>query len=129
MRSRSLKGAEDLDPLLKRIGKARCVLLGEASHGTSEYYTWRARISERFIQEKGFSFVAVEGDWPDCYEVNRYVGVIYDPAGERHGNYVPTVLPRRYDAFVYLDETRALRPFEVRPRRDGEPPKTFPSGE
>ena len=73
MRSRPLKGAEDLDTLLERIGEARCVLLGEASHGTSEYYSWRARISERLIQEKGFSFVAVEGDWPDCYEVNRYV--------------------------------------------------------
>jgi erythromycin esterase len=69
----SLKGTKDLDPLLDRIGDARCVLLGEASHGTSEYYTWRARISERLIREKGFSFIAVEGDWPDCYEVNRYV--------------------------------------------------------
>jgi erythromycin esterase len=73
MRSRSLEGSEDLNPLLERIGEARCVLLGEASHGTSEYYSWRTRISERLIQEKGFSFVAVEGDWPDCYEVNRYV--------------------------------------------------------
>ena len=68
-----LRKTEDLDPLLDRIGDARCVLLGEASHGTSEYYTWRARISERLIREKGFSFIAVEGDWPDCYEVNRYV--------------------------------------------------------
>src|SRR5215217_7260127 len=67
-----LKGTEDLDPLLDRIGDARCVLLGEASHGTSEYYTWRARMSERLIREKGFSFIAVEGDWPDCYEVNRF---------------------------------------------------------
>ena len=73
MRSRPLEGAEDLDPLLERIGDARCVLLGEASHGTSEYYAWRARISERLIREKDFSFIAVEGDWPDCYEVNRYV--------------------------------------------------------
>ena len=68
-----LEGTQDLDPLLERIGEARCVLLGEASHGTSEYYTWRARITERLIREKGFSFIAVEGDWPDCYEVNRYV--------------------------------------------------------
>ena len=67
----ALEGPEDLDPLLDRIGDARCVLLGEASHGTSEYYTWRARISERLIREKGFSFIAVEGDWPDCYGVNR----------------------------------------------------------
>ena len=60
-----LRDMEALDPLLKRIGDARCVLLGEASHGTSEYYTWRARISQRLIREKGFSFIAVEGDWPD----------------------------------------------------------------
>jgi erythromycin esterase len=68
-----LREPEDLDPLLERIGDARCVLLGDASHGTSEYYTWRASISERLIREKGFSFIAVEGDWPDCYEVNRYI--------------------------------------------------------
>ncbi len=48
-----LREPEDLDPLLERIGDARCVLLGEASHGTSEYYTWRASISERLIREKG----------------------------------------------------------------------------
>jgi erythromycin esterase len=71
--ARPLNGEDDLDPLMKRIGDARYVLLGEASHGTSEYYTWRARISQRLIQEKGFSFIAVEGDWPDCYQVNRYV--------------------------------------------------------
>jgi erythromycin esterase len=67
------KTMEDLDPLIERIGNARFVLLGEASHGTSEYYLWRARLSSRLITEKGFSFVAVEGDWPDCYRVNRYV--------------------------------------------------------
>jgi erythromycin esterase len=63
----------DLDPLLARIGDARYVLLGEASHGTHEFYTWRARLSQRLIREKGFRFIAVEGDWPDCYRVNRYV--------------------------------------------------------
>lgn len=68
-----LRGPADLDPLLDRIGDAHFVLLGEASHGTSEYYTWRHAISERLIQEKGFSFIAVEGDWPDCYRINRYI--------------------------------------------------------
>ena len=68
-----LRNAQDLEPLLERIGDARFVLLGEASHGTSEYYTWRAELSKRLIREKGFSFVSVEGDWPDCYRVNRYV--------------------------------------------------------
>jgi erythromycin esterase len=71
--ARPLRRAADLDPLLERIGDARCVLLGEASHGTSEYYTWRTALSQRLILEKGFSFLAVEGDWPDCYRVNRYV--------------------------------------------------------
>jgi len=69
----SFEGPEDLDPLLDRIGDARYVLLGEASHGTSEYYLSRARLTQRLIREKGFSFIAVEGDWPDCYRVNRYV--------------------------------------------------------
>ncbi|MDO1448027.1 erythromycin esterase family protein [Rhodocytophaga aerolata] len=63
----------DLDKLLDRIGDAQYVLLGEASHGTHEYYTWRSQISKRLILEKGFSFIAVEGDWPDCYRINRYV--------------------------------------------------------
>jgi len=71
--SRPLRSSADLDPLLDSIGEARFVLLGEASHGTHEYYTWRAALSRRLIQEKGFSFIAVEGDWPDCYRVNRYV--------------------------------------------------------
>lgn len=64
---------DPLDDLVERIGDARIVLMGEASHGTSEYYQWRARLSRRLIEEKGFSFVGVEGDWPDCYDLNRYV--------------------------------------------------------
>jgi erythromycin esterase-like protein len=72
-RALPLVDADSLDPLLDTIGDARFVLLGEASHGTSEFYTWRAAISRRLIEEKGFSFIAVEGDWPDCYRVNRYV--------------------------------------------------------
>ncbi len=71
--SRPLRSPGDLDPLLEWIGDARYVLLGEASHGTHEYYTWRSAISRRLIEEKGFSFIAVEGDWPDCYRVNRYI--------------------------------------------------------
>ena len=65
--------SSDLDPLMKYIGNSKYVLLGEASHGTHEYYIWRAKISQRLIKEKGFSFIAVEGDWPDCYRLNRYV--------------------------------------------------------
>ncbi len=79
--ARPLTSPADLDPLLDRIGEARYVLLGEASHGTSDYYVWRMSLSKRLIVEKGFSFIAVEGDWPDCYRVNRYVKG-YDDAGE-----------------------------------------------
>jgi erythromycin esterase-like protein len=70
----SLTGvAGDYDPLIKLIGDARFVLLGEASHGTHEFYRERAQITKRLIKEKGFNVVAVEADWPDAYRVNRYV--------------------------------------------------------
>lgn len=69
----SLSTSADLNPLLDRIHEARYVLLGEASHGTHEYYIWRAEISKRLIKDKGFRFIAVEGDWPDCYQINRYI--------------------------------------------------------
>ncbi|WP_432506590.1 erythromycin esterase family protein [Kineococcus arenarius] len=68
--TRALTTAADLDPLLERVGEARYVLIGEASHGTSEYYTWRAELTRRLLTEKGFSFVAAEADWPDAYRVN-----------------------------------------------------------
>ena len=65
--------AADYDALLAFIGDARLVLLGEASHGTHEFYRERVRITKRLILEKGFAAVAVEADWPDAYRVNRYV--------------------------------------------------------
>ena len=65
--------AQDYDPLMDLIGDARFVLIGEASHGTHEFYRERAEITKRLIQEKGFMAVAVEADWPDAYRVNRYV--------------------------------------------------------
>ena len=69
-----LRGAaHDYDPLLELIGDARFVLIGEASHGTHEFYRERAQITKRLIREKGFNAVAVEADWPDAYRVNRYV--------------------------------------------------------
>lgn len=65
--------AGDYDALLDLIGDARLVLLGEASHGTHEFYRERARITRRLIEERGFTVVAVEADWPDAYRVNRWV--------------------------------------------------------
>ena len=69
-----LTGASsDYDALIQQIGEASFVLIGEASHGTHEFYRERAQITKRLIQEKGFAAVAVEADWPDAYHVNRYV--------------------------------------------------------
>jgi erythromycin esterase-like protein/predicted phosphoribosyltransferase len=70
--------ARDYDPLMNRIGDARFALLGEASHGTHEFYRERAEITKRLIKEKHFTAVAVEVDWPDAYRVNRYVRGISD---------------------------------------------------
>lgn len=63
----------DYDALLRRIGDAPFVLIGEASHGTHEFYRERARITRRLIEEQGFTAVAVEADWPDALRVNRFV--------------------------------------------------------
>jgi erythromycin esterase-like protein len=68
-----LEDADAFDALLDRVGDARVVMLGEASHGTHEYYRARAALTRRLIAERGFSFVAVEGDWPDCDRVDRSV--------------------------------------------------------
>jgi protein-L-isoaspartate(D-aspartate) O-methyltransferase len=72
----------DLAPLLERIGDARVVLLGEASHGTSEFYRMRERISRELIVKKGFHFIAIEGDWPDAARVDHYVRHLEYPASE-----------------------------------------------
>ena len=70
----SMTGTEaDDGPLLDLVGDSPLVLLGEASHGTHEFYRARARITERLVRDKGFTAVAVEADWPDAYRVNRYV--------------------------------------------------------
>ncbi len=66
-------GRGDYDPLMELIGDAHVVLIGEASHGTHEFYAERAAITQRLIAEKGFTAVAVEADWPDAYRVNCYV--------------------------------------------------------
>jgi erythromycin esterase-like protein len=71
--AKSFDTVEDLDPLIEAIGDAKYVLLGESSHGTSEFYSLRAELSKRLIKEKGFSFIAVEGDWPSCQSINQYI--------------------------------------------------------
>jgi erythromycin esterase len=71
--ARPLTSVDDLDPLLDRIAGARIVQIGEASHGTSDYYRWRAELTRRLIEEGRARFVAVEGDWPDCEAVTAWL--------------------------------------------------------
>ena len=74
---------DDYDALLFRIGDARLVLIGEATHGTHEFYRERARITRRLIEDLGFAGVAIEGDWPDAWAVNRFVRGELATTGER----------------------------------------------
>ena len=65
--------SQEYDALVDRMAEASFVLIGEASHGTHEFYRQRAEITKRLIKEKGFRGVALEADWPDAYRVHRYV--------------------------------------------------------
>src|SRR6478609_8890774 len=68
-----LQKESDLDPLIKKIGNAHFVLLGEASHGTSEFQLWRGIISKRLIAEKGFRCVVLEADWNEMLAVSQFI--------------------------------------------------------
>ena len=78
--------AQDYDPLMDLVGDAHFALLGEASHGTHEFYRERAQITKRLIEEKGFTAVAVEADWPDAYRLNCYVRGASDDAEGAFGH-------------------------------------------
>lgn len=112
--------ASDYDPLLETTGTARIVLLGEASHGTHEFYSERARITRRLIEEKGFTAVAVEADWPDAYRVNRFVrGVSGESALDALDGFkrFPTWMWRNTDVLEFVRWLRAhndARPPESR---------------
>jgi erythromycin esterase-like protein len=68
-----LAAATDLQPVIDQAAASRFVCIGEASHGTHEYYHWRAQLSRRLIHQHGFNWIGVEGDWPDCWRINRWV--------------------------------------------------------
>jgi erythromycin esterase-like protein len=120
---RLIGAPQDYDPLMDLIGNARFVLIGEASHGTHEFYHERAQITQRLITEKGFTVVAVEADWPDAYRVNRYVrGASGDDfAIEALGNFkrFPTWMWRNTDVVEFLEwlhtHNEALPPRATKP--------------
>ena len=98
-------------PLIDLVGDARFVLLGEASHGTHEFYRERAQITKRLILEKGFTAVAVEADWPDAYRANCYVRGASDDANAREalGDFrrFPTWMWRNTDVVDFIEWLRA----------------------
>ena len=104
--------ANDHDALLALIGDAHYVLLGEASHGTHEFYAARADITRRLLAEKGFNAVAIEGDWPDAYRVNRYVRGEAGDASARDAlagfRRFPTWMWRNQDVADFLEWQRAF---------------------
>jgi erythromycin esterase-like protein len=104
-------GMADDDGLLELIGDARFVLIGEASHGTHEFYKIRAELTKRLLKERGFTAVAVEADWPDAYRANRYVrGIGADrTALEALGNFgrFPTWMWRNADVLDFIGWLRA----------------------
>jgi erythromycin esterase-like protein len=82
----SFSAQGEYDSLLAEIGEARIVLIGEASHGTHDFYRERARITRRLIEEKQFAAVAIEGDWPDAYRVHRYVAESHGSNDDQNAN-------------------------------------------
>ncbi|MFB6097094.1 MAG: erythromycin esterase family protein [Haloferacaceae archaeon] len=83
-KGRPLAGPGDLDDLVASLAEEQYVLLGEASHGTSQFYSYRAHLTARLLREADFDFVAVEGDWPACYALDRFVkGLAGAPATAR----------------------------------------------
>jgi len=111
--------AEDYDSLLDLIADRRLVLIGEASHGTHEFYRERARITRRLIDERGFTVVAVEGDWPDAYRVNRYaMGMSNDPDAEtalRGFQRFPTWMWRNQDVLNFVQWLRVRNDAQSHP--------------
>lgn len=111
----ALSTPADLDAVLQDMAGRQVVLLGEASHGTHEFYTWRTAISQALVRDHGFSFVAVEGDWPDGYRINRFVKG-YQDAGEDivdvldDFNRWPTWMWANWETAAFAEWLRAYNP-------------------
>ena len=115
--------SSDYDSLIRALTAARVVMLGEASHGTHEFYQERAFLTQRLVAEAGFSAVAVEADWPDAYRVNRYVRGASDDASaeEALGDFgrFPTWMWRNKDVVDFVTWLRAHNDTQPAERRCG----------
>jgi erythromycin esterase-like protein len=108
----------DLSQLVDRIGDRRVVLIGEASHGTAEFYRFRARLTQRLIEERGFTIVAAEADWPDAARIDHFVRRRDAPPANREAfARFPTWMWRNIEmhAFVtWLQDWNAGKPAPLR---------------
>ncbi|WP_419418876.1 erythromycin esterase family protein [Legionella sp. D16C41] len=95
--------AEDYDELINNIGERQFVLMGEATHGTEEFYQTRMQITKRLIEEKGFMAVAIEGDWPDVYGIHRYI----QGEGSSHDNEQSLNLFQRFPTWMWRNTAMA----------------------
>src|SRR5260221_3149442 len=86
-----LHSEDDLNVLIKEIGDAKVVLLGESTHGSHEFYQWRTAITKKLIREKGFDFIAIEGDWVDSYKMNQLI------KGQKQDSLAVIELLKQYD--------------------------------
>ena len=94
----------DLDAFLERVGDARVVCLGEASHGTAEFYEMRARLTQALIERKGFTIVALEADWPEAQRLDRYVrGTTVEPHPEQAFDRFPTWMWANRQVMDFVD--------------------------
>jgi len=122
--ARPLETSADLTPLVERVGDAPLVALGEASHGTHEYYRWRAELSKRLIVERGFTWIGVEGDWPDCWRIDRWVRGLDDRDLDAVGvldrfERWPRWMWANREVADFLDWLRALNAERAEPDRVG----------
>lgn len=125
---RSLAGPlvapEDLDRLVERCAGARWVCVGEASHGTHEYYRWRSLLSRRLIEEHGVAWIGVEGDWPDCWRLDRWVRGLGDQDLDARGVLAgferwPTWMWANEEVAEFLDWLREFNERRPAPRQVG----------
>ena len=119
-----LRTTEDLDPLVQRLTAERLIAIGEASHGTHEFYEWRAELSRRLIESGDISFIGVEGDWPDCWRIDAWVRGRSDAAPDaRHVladfERWPTWMWANEEVADFLDWLRAFNLQRPVPQRVG----------
>jgi erythromycin esterase-like protein len=109
--ARPIRGEQELDQLLDLVGTARIVLIGDASHGTHEFYDLRTSLTRKLIAHHGFSAVAIEGDWPDALRVDRYVRRQGDDDAAHDAlsafERFPTWMWRNTDVVAFIDWLRA----------------------